>query len=132
MALQFTLSLYERTRIEELNFIDTSLEEANEAIKEQPDSGELINSVFKFRECNMLEKILIDATIKKNVEVIKLTYERINEKLMNMMDYADELCQNNTDTWFNEKLYLGVCNYCKAKHAKVEALYEAIKRHNVI
>lgn len=130
MELEFTLSLYEQTRIEELNFIDTSLEEANGVTEEQADAEELLNSVLKFKECNILEKILIDATLKKNVEVIKLTYERINEKLMNMMDYADELCQNNT--WVNEKIYLGVCNYCKSKHAKVEALYQVIKRHNVI
>ncbi len=130
MELEFTLSLYEQTRIEELNFIDTSIEEAHGVLKEQADAEELLNSVFKFRECNMLEKILIDAILKKNVEVIKLTYEKINEKLMNMMDYANELCQINT--WFSEKLYLGVCNYCKSKHAKVEALYQVIKIHNVI
>lgn len=130
MELEFTLSLYEQTRIEELNFINVSLEGAYEVIDEELNCDELVNSVFKFKECNMLEKILIDATLKKNVEVIKLTYERINEKLMNMMDYADELCQTNT--WVNEKIYLSVCNYCKSKHSKVEALYQVIKRHNVI
>ena len=123
--MELIVSAYEESRVRELNTINKSIEIIKNNTNADTDGG-LRTSMSEFLECNKLEKIYVDAVIKKNIELIELIFQRINEKLMSIMDTSNEL-STQENSCVNEKGYLTVCEYSKLKYEKIKTLHDIVK-----
>jgi hypothetical protein len=123
--MELFVSAYEESRMREMICINRSIEIIKNNTNADKDGG-LRTSMSEFLECNQLEKIYVDAVIKKNIELIELIFQRINEKLMSIMDMSDELSRQE-DSCVNERGYLTVCEYSKLKYEKIKTLHDIVK-----
>lgn len=112
---------FEEKRIDELSFY-TSIKTLRVF-----DDEECIKFFDILIECNLIEKILIDAIKKKNIELIDILFERINEKMI----YVLEICNDwvsDENNFINEKCYLLVCKYTKLHHNRIKELCDFVKQ----
>ena len=71
--MELIVSAYEESRVRELNTINKSIEIIKNNTNADTDGG-LRTSMSEFLECNKLEKIYVDAVIKKNIELIGMKW----------------------------------------------------------
>ena len=85
------------------------------------DDNECIKFFDVLIECNLIEKILIDAITKKNVELVDVLVERITEKMADVLEICNDWV-NDKNNFINEQCYLLVCKYTKQNHNRLKKL----------
>jgi hypothetical protein len=93
------------------------------------DDEECINFFDVLIECNLIEKILIDAIKKKNIELIDILIRRITEKMADVLEICNDWV-NDKDNFINEQCYLLVCKYTKQNHKRLKDLCDFAKMIN--
>lgn len=90
------------------------------------DDEECIKLFDILIECNLIEKILIDAITKKNVKLIDILIGRITEKMANILEMCNDWVSDE-DNFINEQCYLLVCKYVKQNHHTLKKICEIAK-----
>jgi hypothetical protein len=93
------------------------------------DDEECIKFFDILIECNLIEKILIDAILKKNNGLIDILIEKITKKMLDILEICNDWVSNE-DNFINEECYLLICEYSKLNHIKLTKLCNFAKMIN--
>lgn len=93
------------------------------------DDEECIKFFDVLIECNLIEKILIDAIKKKNIGLIDTLIRRITEKMADVLEICNDWVSDK-DNFINEQCYLLVCKYTKQNHKRLKDLCDFAKMIN--